>query len=161
MYNQTKISQLGKGRVIIEHNNKLKMCNFFIVPGNGQALLAMPNLEKLNILTISCNTIGTEEAYKDANCSTNTSVTSGAGCEQWYGNIRSDTGEPDRACTNTNSNSNCYTNTGSNSNLNSSNTFMSMANNNKIEFFFQALRRWQESKHWNHKTSKKRFWRCF
>ena len=48
------------------------MCNFFVVPGNGQALLAIPDIEILNILTISCNTIHTEEANKDANCHMNT-----------------------------------------------------------------------------------------
>ena len=29
-----------------------------MVPGNGQALLGMPDIEVLNILTINCNTIG-------------------------------------------------------------------------------------------------------
>ena len=37
---------------------------------NGQALLGMPDIGLLNILTISCNTIGTEKEDKDANCST-------------------------------------------------------------------------------------------
>ena len=43
------------------------MCNFFVVPGNGQALLDTTDIEILNILTISCNTVGTEKADKDAN----------------------------------------------------------------------------------------------
>ena len=65
MYNQKTITQLSLCGVKIEHNNKHKMCNFFVVPGNGQALLCIPHIEILNILTISCNRIGTEEADKD------------------------------------------------------------------------------------------------
>ena len=60
MYNQTTITQLGTCRVKIEHNEKCKMGNFFVVPGNGQALLHLPDIELLSILTLSCNTIGRE-----------------------------------------------------------------------------------------------------
>ena len=70
MYNQTTITQLGICRVQTEHN-KHKIRNCFVVSGNGQALLGMQHIEILNILTIICNTIGTEEADKDANCHTN------------------------------------------------------------------------------------------
>ena len=99
----------------------------------------MPDIEILNILTISCNTIGTEEAYKNANCSTNTPVTCGAGSYQPYTNIRPETCKLERSWTNTNSNSNCYTNTGSDSNLKSSNAFMPSVNNNESNIFFHAL----------------------
>ena len=57
-------------RVKIEHNDKHKICNFFVVPGNGQALLGMPDIELLNILTISYHTVGTEKEDKDTNCIT-------------------------------------------------------------------------------------------
>ena len=60
-YNQTTITQLSTYRVKLEHNDKYKICNFFLVPGNGQALLGMPDIELLNILTICCSTIGTEK----------------------------------------------------------------------------------------------------
>ena len=33
---------------------------FFVVPGDGDALLGMPNIEVLNILQINYNTIGTK-----------------------------------------------------------------------------------------------------
>ena len=60
-YNQTTITQWGIGSVKSEHNNKHKMFNFFVVPGNEQALLGIPDVKIQNILTINCNTIGTEE----------------------------------------------------------------------------------------------------
>ena len=43
----------------IEYNNKHEICNFLVVPGNGQEFLGMPDIEVLNILTLCCNTIGT------------------------------------------------------------------------------------------------------
>ena len=49
----------------IKNNNKCKICNFLVVPGKGKG---MPDIESLNILTISCNTIGTEREDKDVNC---------------------------------------------------------------------------------------------
>ena len=39
--------------VKIGHNNKHKICNFFVIPRNGQALLGMPDIEKLDIITIT------------------------------------------------------------------------------------------------------------
>ena len=54
------------------------MCNFFVVPGNGQALLGMQHIDILNILIVSCNTVGTEEADKDVKNNTNRTVTHGA-----------------------------------------------------------------------------------
>ena len=65
-------------------------------------LLGIPDIELLNILTISCNTIGTERGDKDMNCSTN-KHTHDAGSEQCYVN----TG-PERSCKRTNSNVYCY-----------------------------------------------------
>ena len=103
---------------------------FFVVPGNGPTLLGMPDMELLNILTISCNTIHTEKEDKDANCSTNRPNTYNAGSEQHC----AITGM-ERSCTKTNSKSNCYAKTGSNSNINNSNAFIPMVNNNDIEYF--------------------------
>ena len=70
MYKQT-ITQLGICRVKLEHNDKLKMYNFFVFPGTEQALLGMPDNELLKTPTIKCNTIGTDKEDKDENCSTN------------------------------------------------------------------------------------------
>ena len=42
MYNQSTIMQLEICRVTLENNNKCKLCNLFVVPGNRQALLGMP-----------------------------------------------------------------------------------------------------------------------
>ena len=57
------------------------MFNLFVVPGNWQALLGMPDIKILNILTIHCNTICTAEEDKDANCSMNRAVTHVEGSE--------------------------------------------------------------------------------
>ena len=58
-------------RVKLEHNNKNKICNFFVVPRIGQVLLGMPDIELPNILTSRCNTIGTEKEDRDAKSNTN------------------------------------------------------------------------------------------
>ena len=76
----------------------------------------MSNFEITNILTISCNAIGTEEADEDANCIIIIPIIHGAGCEKYYTNARPENDKPEKSCTNTNSNSNCYPNTDSNSN---------------------------------------------
>ena len=88
MYNWTTVTQLGISRVNIECNNKHKMCNFFVVPGNGQVSSGMPDIEILKILTIQCNIIGTEEVDKYTNCSTNRPVTHGAGSKQCCGKYK-------------------------------------------------------------------------
>ena len=43
-YNQSNIEQLSKCTVKIRHNDKGVKCRFFEVPGDGQALLKMPNI---------------------------------------------------------------------------------------------------------------------
>ena len=45
-YNRTTITQFGICKVKIEYNKKHKICNFFAVPGNGQALLGMPDINQ-------------------------------------------------------------------------------------------------------------------
>ena len=45
------------------------MFKFFVVPGNGQALLGMPDIDALNIINI--NSIGTEHDGGNDNCCTN------------------------------------------------------------------------------------------
>ena len=46
----------------------MKICSFSVVPGNGQALLGMPDIEMLGILTINYNTIDTKEVDGSENC---------------------------------------------------------------------------------------------
>ena len=94
------------------------MCNFFVAPGNGQALLGMLDIKSLTILSISCNTIGTKREYKDKNYSTNSHSLYYAGSKQCCANTGLE-----RTCTRANSNAYFHTNTGSNSNLNKGNAF--------------------------------------
>ena len=41
------------------------MCNFFVVPENGQALLGITDIEILNYLTIKYSSIDTDKVDKD------------------------------------------------------------------------------------------------
>ena len=56
------ITQLGMCIVVIEHKNNKKKCTFFVVPGNGQALLGIPDTDTLNIIKINIHSIGAEDA---------------------------------------------------------------------------------------------------
>ena len=48
--------------VEVEHKNNCKKCKFYVVPGNGQALLGMPDTDALNIIKINIDLIGAEDA---------------------------------------------------------------------------------------------------
>ena len=61
------------------------MCSFFVVPGNRQPLLGIPDTETLGILIVNCNTIEMKEANGPENCITNTSQEIDA-TEQYYTN---------------------------------------------------------------------------
>ena len=50
------------------------MCILFVVPGNGQALLGMPDTDMLNIININCNTIVTHGTDSANNCSSSKHV---------------------------------------------------------------------------------------
>ena len=54
------------------HNNKIKLCSFLVVPGNGQVLLGMPDIETQGILTFNYNRIDTKEVDEAEKCRTNT-----------------------------------------------------------------------------------------
>ena len=62
MYNNTSITQLGTCKATIEHKNNKKRCHFFVVMGNGQALLGMLDTDALQILNINIESIGAEDA---------------------------------------------------------------------------------------------------
>ena len=57
--------------VKIEHNNKHKMCKFFVVLVNGQTLLGMSDINVLNIIIININTIYAVNGRHTYNCCTN------------------------------------------------------------------------------------------
>ena len=132
MYNS--INSNTNRHMTLENNNKYKVCNFFAVPGNRQALLGMPDIKLLHILTIGCNTVGTEREDKDANSSTSRHGTLDAGSEQHCATIA-----PERSFKGTNSNTYYYTNTGENSNLNDINAVTWMVKNNDIKYFLPSI----------------------
>ena len=47
-----QIEQLGTCVVTIKFKNLKKQCVFFVVPGNSQALLRMPDTAVLNIINL-------------------------------------------------------------------------------------------------------------
>ena len=57
MYNNTNVTQLGMCAGLIKLKNVKKCCIFFVVPGNGQALLGMPDTTVLNIININIDYI--------------------------------------------------------------------------------------------------------
>ena len=79
------------------------MCKFFVVPGNEQALLGMPEIDTLNIININCNTIDTHGTDSCDKCSTSTTICQNSRHVHHYTNMVE---EADRA-------KNCYANTDS------------------------------------------------
>ena len=63
---------MGMCKVKLEHNNQDKICNFFVFPRYGQALEGMADKIKINITTMNCNTIDTQETNRADKCNTNT-----------------------------------------------------------------------------------------
>ena len=68
MYNKTTITQLGTCLVEVEHKNDKRMCTLFVVPGNRQALLGMPDIDALNIIKTNIHTIGAEQTIGSDSC---------------------------------------------------------------------------------------------
>ena len=88
----------------------MQKMHFFVVPGNGETLLGMPDIELLNLLNINCNTVGTNKEGKGTKGNMRIGSVLNAGNEQCCAN----TG-PERSCAKTNNNTSCYTNNGGNS----------------------------------------------
>ena len=65
--NKTNITQLGMCVVVIKFKNIKKRCVFFVVPGNGQVLLRMPDTAALKLININIDSI----QAKVAECKTN------------------------------------------------------------------------------------------
>ena len=64
------INWLGTCTVTIEHKNNRKKCQFFVVLGNGQALLGMPDTAALKLINIKIDSIDAEDTQKN-NCNIN------------------------------------------------------------------------------------------
>ena len=58
--------QLGICKVEIEPVIN-KKGEFFVLPGNGQALLGIPDTDTLHVLTINCNTIDMQTQNEQMN----------------------------------------------------------------------------------------------
>ena len=62
---------MGTCAVEIEHNNKHKMCKYFVVLGNEQTLLGMPDIDIINIINMNIHSIDTEHGGGNDNHYTN------------------------------------------------------------------------------------------
>ena len=62
MYNGTHFMQLGTCTPLVKFKNSKKLCGFFVVPGNTQALLGMPDMAALNIIYLNIDSIQAEVA---------------------------------------------------------------------------------------------------
>ena len=102
-YNSATIMQMGRCKVKVEDKNRVKICSFFVVPGNGQALLGMPDIKTLDILTVNCNTIETKEADGAENHKTNTAKCQESTSEKQYINMRQEADTIEKCYTNTDS----------------------------------------------------------
>ena len=70
MYDKMVITQLAACMVIIDYKDNKRKCKFFIVPGNGQVLLGMPDTAALNIINVNIDSIEAASMWKE-NCNTN------------------------------------------------------------------------------------------
>ena len=81
--------QLGTCMVQIKFKNIMKRCTFFVVPGNGQVLLGMPDTTALNLINLNIDSIQTlatecktneeQETHTGIDNCTYTSTTRGEG----------------------------------------------------------------------------------
>ena len=56
-YNKTIIPQYSIWIIKLKHKYQQKLCRFFLVLRNSQALLGMPDIETPDVLPINCNMI--------------------------------------------------------------------------------------------------------
>ena len=115
-YNGMYITQLGTCAVLIKLKNLKKSCVFFVVPGNGQVLLGMPDTAALNIINLNIDSIQVETAK----CKTNREQEMQAVAE---GCTNTDTGEINKQDANGQNDQNI-----SNNSNNSVNYFFSSSN---------------------------------
>ena len=77
--NQSDIEQLGVCTVRLRHNDNNAKCRFFVVLGDGPALLGVPDIEMLNILKTTCEMIGDPHESRKFNLQT-IEVPNGTSC---------------------------------------------------------------------------------
>ena len=63
--NQSNIEQIGVCTVKLRYKDKITRYRFFVVPGDGPALLGMPEIELLGILKIMCDVIEGQQADRN------------------------------------------------------------------------------------------------
>ena len=85
--------QLGTCVVTTEYKNNRRKCEFFVVVGNGQVLLGMPDTATLNIININIDSLEAEDTWRD-NCNTNTD-------DNKISNAKEETHGTGKYCTNT------------------------------------------------------------
>ena len=66
-YNNTNIMQLWTCAVVTKFKNIKKRCVFFVVPGNGQALLRMPDTAALKLINLNIDSIQAEVPERKTN----------------------------------------------------------------------------------------------
>ena len=91
-YNGMHIMQLGTCAVHIKLKNLKKRCIFFVAPGNGQALLGMPdmvafniinlNIDSIQVVTLECKPNRSHETHSIIENCTNKSKTRHKGCKK-------------------------------------------------------------------------------
>ena len=65
-YNQSNKEQLGRCLIKIRHNDRCVKCRFFLVPGDDPALISMPDMEFLGIITVICKSNKDSQTKPDA-----------------------------------------------------------------------------------------------
>ena len=80
--------------IMISYKNNRRKCEFFVVAGNGQVLLGMPDTAALNIINVNIESIGAGGTQRE-NCNANRS-------EAKTSNAKQETHGAGECCTNTN-----------------------------------------------------------
>ena len=92
IYNITVITQLGRCVLIIDYKDNKRKCGFFVVPGNGQVLLGMPDTAALKIINVNIDSIEVASMQRE-NCNTNI-----GDIKKW--DTRQETQVANKSCTN-------------------------------------------------------------
>ena len=69
-YNKTVITQLGTCAVVINYKDNKRKCEFFVVPGNDQVLLGMPDTAAPKIININIDCVEVV-CMRKVDCNTN------------------------------------------------------------------------------------------
>ena len=63
---QIKLECSLKCKLKLIHNERQKICKFFVVPDSGTAVLGMPDIDKLGIISFNCETMHGQVAADDS-----------------------------------------------------------------------------------------------